>query len=74
MPHLATHLTKHTKKRDDGPVFAGVEGGPLRRNGCNKLTRRTHFHDLRDAGNTLALTWASPQTRQHVTDRVRGAP
>jgi integrase len=65
LPDLAAHLAKYTKHDDNALVFTGINGGPLRRSGFNKLTRwvdvvRTmgvpglHFHDLRHTGNTLA--------------------
>jgi integrase len=65
LPELATHLAEHTQPAPNALVFTGVNGGPLRRSGYNKLSGwphvvtgmglpGLHFHDLRHTGNTLA--------------------
>ncbi|TDD71764.1 hypothetical protein E1298_35565 [Actinomadura rubrisoli] len=52
-------------KGDDALVFTGLKGGPMRRNGFDKVTRwghvvealgvpNPHFHDLRHTGIALA--------------------
>ena len=65
LPDLAAHLADHTGTHPDALVFTGIQGGPLRRSGFNKLSGwprvvtgmglpGLHFHDLRHTGNTLA--------------------
>ncbi|WP_412515624.1 hypothetical protein K8Z49_27680 [Actinomadura madurae] len=69
VPHLVTHLTKYTKKDDDALMFTGIKGGPLRRNGFDKVTRwkpvvealgvpNLHFHDLDTRAPPSPPTWA----------------
>ena len=65
VPELVAHLDKHTRPALDALVFTGIQDGPMRRSGFNKLTGwphlaraigvpGLHFHDLRHTGNTLA--------------------
>ena len=57
------HIEAYAQPGNDGLVFVGPKGAPLRRPGFSrtwdKATSDTglvgvHFHDLRHAGNTLA--------------------
>lgn len=65
VPELVAHLDKYTRPAPDALVFTGIQGGPMRRSGFNKLTGwprlaraigvpGLHFHGLRHTGNTLA--------------------
>lgn len=60
---LATHLERYAQSGDDGLVFVGPKGAPLRRPNFSRVWRKAitytglagvHFHDLRHAGNTFA--------------------
>ena len=70
LPDLAAHLAEYTGPGPNSLVFTGVNGGPLRRSGFNKLSGwphvvttiglpGLHFHDLRHTGNTLAADMGS---------------
>lgn len=63
MSEVRAHIETYAQPGNDGLVFVGPKGAPLRRPGFSrtwdKATRDTeligvHFHDLRHAGNTLA--------------------
>ena len=65
IPDLQTHLDKFAEKGENGRVFVGPKGGPLRRSGFRRIWNKVrtevglpdlHFHDLRHVGNTLAAT------------------
>ncbi len=69
-PDLAAHIVTHARPGDDGLVFTSPGGGPLRH---TNFRRRfwvpalraaglppIHFHDLRHAGNMLALRGRQP--------------
>lgn len=64
VPELEQHLASYAEPAQDGLVFVGPHGGPLRSSGFGTRVWRPatrsvgvpglHFHDLRHAGNTLA--------------------
>ena len=65
VPHLDAHLEKYVRPGESALVLTGLQGGPLRRSGFNKVTRwrfvmealgvpNLHCHALRHTGNTLA--------------------
>jgi integrase len=65
IPDLRMHLDKFAEKGENGRVFVGPKGGPLRRSGFRRIWNKVradvglpdlHFHDLRHVGNTLAAT------------------
>ncbi len=60
---LRFHLEVYAERSQDGLVFVGPKGAPLRRANFSRQWRRAiakaglsgvHFHDLRHTGNTLA--------------------
>jgi integrase len=63
LPHLEVHLTRWAGAGQDGFLFVGDNGAPLRRAVLQRHWRAAtaqlglnglHFHDLRHTGNTLA--------------------
>lgn len=72
---LCEHLRVYSEPGEDGLVFVGPKGAPLRRGNWsvhwNKVVARLgfdelHFHDLRHTGNTLAASTGA-STRELMT-------
>jgi integrase len=70
VPVMVEHLREFAEDGQDGHVFVGPRGGPLRRQNFAQTARwheavaavgvpNLHFHDLRHTGNTLAAPLAS---------------
>lgn len=62
---IRSHLDQFAQPGDDGLVFTGPKGAPLRRSNFTKTWCKAteavsltgfHFHDLRHTGNTIAAT------------------
>ncbi len=65
IPELRVHLEMFAEPGEQGRVFTGPNGGPLKHSGFRRTWDRTrkavglpslHFHDLRHIGNTLAAS------------------
>ncbi|MFD8558210.1 tyrosine-type recombinase/integrase [Streptosporangium canum] len=65
IPDLRAHLERFAEPGENGRVFTGPKGGPLKHSGFRRTWNRTrsavglpdlHFHDLRHVGNTLAAS------------------
>jgi integrase len=65
VPSLRDHLERFSAPGEDGLVFCGPKGAPLRRSNWNVRWRRAtaelgmeylRFHDLRHTGNTMAAS------------------
>ncbi|MFF4417438.1 tyrosine-type recombinase/integrase [Streptosporangium sp. NPDC001559] len=65
IPDLRAHLERFAETHENGRVFTGPNGGPLKHSGFRRTWHRTctavglpdlHFHDLRHVGNTLAAS------------------
>jgi integrase len=65
VPDLTQHLAIYVKDEPGAPVFAGVQGGPIRRGNFNRMSAwphavatvgvpGLHFHDYADTGNQFA--------------------
>ncbi len=77
MAEVARHMEEYAELDDDGLVFVGPKGAPLRRPNFTRVWSRAtaeaglegvHFHDLRHAGNTLAAM--SGATLRELMDRM----
>jgi integrase len=65
IPDLRAHLDMFAEPEENGRVFAGPDGGPLKHSGFRRTWNKVraavelpdlHFHDLRHVGNTLAAS------------------
>ncbi|MGW0593472.1 tyrosine-type recombinase/integrase [Streptosporangium sp. NPDC002607] len=65
IPDLRVHLEMFAEPEENGRVFTGPNGGPLKHSGFRRTWNRVraaaglpdlHFHDLRHVGNTLAAS------------------
>lgn len=74
---LRAHLKEYAGAGDDGLVFVGPKGAPLRRPNFSRIwakalddagVPRIHFHDLRHTGNTFAATTGA--TLRELMDRM----
>jgi integrase len=83
IPDLTLHLQIYVKDEPGALVFAGVQGGPIRRGNFNKMSAwpqsvaaigmpGLHFHDLRHTGKQFAANSAakSGAGRRHLMARM----
>ncbi|MBB2909348.1 integrase [Streptosporangium becharense] len=65
IPELRVHLDMFAETEENGRVFTGPNGGPLKHSGFRRTWNKArwgvglpdlHFHDLRHIGNTLAAS------------------
>ncbi|MEU8193507.1 site-specific integrase [Microbispora amethystogenes] len=63
IPELRKHLDEFAEPGENGRMFVGPKGGPLRRSGFRRIWNKVredvglpdlHFHDIRHVANTLA--------------------